>query len=320
MSFPWLTRSTCRFLLKRLVGLIFVIIGVSFLTFIMGYFAPGDPILALLGPRFDWATYHHLKHIYGLDLPWWQQYYNYLVGMLQGNFGYSFHYQERGVWDIIQPGLPTSIELGVESLAISLIIGIPLGILCALRPNSYTDTIVTSTVMTLYAIPNLILIVAFQACMLWLASNNLPHLPLYGWDNLQERIAPVLITASASAGYFTRLIRTSILEVLGQDFIRTARAKGLREQIVIARHTMRYAFIPILTAIGPSLGYLVTGIYITERFFEIPGVAQTTLTAIGERDYPVLQASVILTGFSIVVFNALTDVAYAFFDPRIRIE
>ena len=156
--------------------------------------------------------------------------------------------------------------------------------------------------------------------MLWLATNDLPHLPLYGWDNLQERIAPVLITAITGAGYFTRLTRISLLEVLGLDFIRTARAKGLREQIVIVRHAMRYAFIPILTSIGPSLGYLVTGIYITERFFEIPGVSQFTLDAVNQLDYPVLQASVILTSFSVVVFNALTDVAYAFFDPRIRVE
>ncbi len=309
-----------RFLVKRAIGLIFVIFGASFLTFIMGYFAPGDPITAKTGNKLGLTIHLQLKHEYGLDLPWWQQYYHFLINIVHGSFGPSFQYPSSTAWEVIQRGLPTSIELGLEVLVVSLIVGIPLGIVSALHAKTYIDTMVTSVVMTLYAVPTLMLIIAFHLCMLWLATNNLPHLPLYGWDNLQERIAPVLITAITGAGYFTRLTRISLLEVLGLDFIRTARAKGLREQIVIVRHAMRYAFIPILTSIGPSLGYLVTGIYITERFFEIPGVSQFTLDAVNQLDYPVLQASVILTSFSVVVFNALTDVAYAFFDPRIRVE
>lgn len=309
-----------RFLLKRIVGLIFVILGVSFITFIMGYFAPGDPIISLMGNHFDPLIYHRLKHDYGLDLPWWQQYYNFLVNILRGNFGLSYEYQGQSAWTVLERGLPYSIDLGVEVLVMTLIIGIPLGIFSALRANTYVDTSVTAVIMTLYAIPDIALIVGFQLCMVLLYTNGLPYLPVAGWDNWQAHIGPVLITATTGAGYFARFTRTTVLEVLGQDFVRTARAKGIRERMVIIRHVLRYAFIPILTTIGYTLGYLVTGIFITEQFFNIPGVSQVALTAIAQRDYTVLQASVVLTSISVVFFNALTDIAYAFFDPRIRLE
>src|SRR5438477_12568988 len=135
-SFPWPTYSMCQFLLKRLVGLIFVIFGASFLTFIMGYFAPGDPITAKTGNKFGLTIQLQLKHRYGLDLPWWQQYYHFLTNIVRGSFGPSFHYPNSTAWEVLQRGLPTSIELGLEVLVVSLIVGIPLGILSALRANT----------------------------------------------------------------------------------------------------------------------------------------------------------------------------------------
>ena len=309
-----------RFLLKRAAGLIFVMLAVSFITFIMGYFAPGDPIQAMMGNHFNPPLYHQLKHEYGLDLPWWQQYVNFLANILHGTFGLSYQYPGQNAWDVLERGLPYSIDLGLEVLVMTLVIGIPLGIVSALRANSHLDTSITTIIMTLYAVPDIALIISFQILMVLLYNNGLPYLPVAGWDNWQSHIGPVLITATTGAGYFTRFTRTTVLEVLGQDFVRTARAKGLREQAVIGRHVMRYAFIPVLTSIGFTLGYLVTGVFITEQFFNIPGVSQVTLNAISQRDYTVLQASVVLTSISVVVFNALTDVAYALFDPRIRLE
>jgi ABC-type dipeptide/oligopeptide/nickel transport system permease component len=309
-----------RFVTTRIVGLIFVLLSVSFITFLMGYFAPGDPIRTMLGNHFIQKTYDALKHSYGLDLPWYQQYLIFLNNVLHGTFGFSFYYQNRPAWDVLNTGLPDSIELGLEVLLVTILLGVPSGIISALHANTTLDTTVTTIAIVLYSIPDIAFIIGFQVLMVIFYQNNLPNLPVVGWDTWQARIAPVLITATTGYGYFSRLTRTSVLEALSQDYVRTARAKGLREQIVVYRHTLRNACIPLITVIGPSLGFLVTGVFITEQFFNIPGVSQITLDAIFQRDYPVLQASVILTSATVVIFNALTDIAYAIADPRIRIE
>lgn len=312
--------TTIRFLLVRFIGLIFVLLSLSFITFILGYFAPGDPIRDLMGVHFNPVVYAQLKHTYGLDLPWWRQYLNFLSNAVHGNFGMSFFYAGQSAWSIVQRGLSDSVDLGLEILVVTLLIGIPAGIITALRANTHIDTTLTAIMMLLYAIPDIALIVGFQILMVWLYQNNLPYLPVAGWDSWQAHIGPVLITATTGAGYFTRLTRTTVLETMGQDFVRTAYAKGIRERAVITRHVLRYSSIPIVTTIGVSLGYLVTGIFITEQFFNIPGVSQVTLDAISQRDYPVIQATVLLTGASVVVFNLLTDVVYALIDPRVRLE
>lgn len=177
-----------------------------------------------------------------------------------------------------------------------------------------------TTIIQIYSIPDIALIIAFQVLMVVLYQNSLPNLPVAGWDTWQSRLAPVLITATTGYGYFARLTRTSVIEDLSQDYVRTARSKGLRERMVIYRHTLRNACIPLITVIGPSLGFVVTGVFITEQFFNIPGVSSITLSAISQRDFPVLQATVILTSASVVIFDALTDITYALIDPRIRIE
>jgi ABC-type dipeptide/oligopeptide/nickel transport system permease component len=156
--------------------------------------------------------------------------------------------------------------------------------------------------------------------MVWLYQHSLPSLPVAGWDSWEAHLGPVLITATTGAGYFCRLTRTSVLEVLGQDYIRTARSKGLLERVVVYRHALRNAFIPLLTAIGPTLAFVVTGVFIVEQFFNIPGVSAITLDAINQRDFPVIQATTIVTSTSVVIFNLLTDMAYALVDPRIKVE
>lgn len=309
-----------RFLLSRAIGLVFVLLCVTFITFILGYFAPGDPIRVMMGDHFNPALYAALRHTYGLDLPWWQQYLNFVANVLHGTFGLSFHYQGREAWDVLKEGLPFSVELGLESFAVTLIIGIPAGIIAALRSNTYVDTTVSSTMLLLYSIPDIVFIVFFQIFMVWLYNQGLPYLPVAGWDTWQSRIGPVLITGTTGVGYFARLTKTTVLEVLGQDYVRTARAKGLIERVVIFRHTLRNAAIPLITVIGPSLAFIVTGVFITEQFFNIPGVSSITLDAIAQRDYPIIQATTVLTAAMVVLFNALTDLTYAIIDPRIRVE
>ena len=309
-----------RFLLTRAIGLIFVLLCVTFITFILGYYAPGDPIRVMMGTHFDPVLYASLRHTYGLDVPWWQQYINFVANALHGSFGLSYHYQGRAAWDVLSTGLPFSVELGLESFAVTLIIGIPCGIIAALRSNTYVDTSLSSLMLLLYSIPDIVFIIFFQVSMVWLYNQGLPSLPVAGWDTWQARIAPVLITGTTGVGYFARLTKTTVLEVLGQDYVRTARAKGLLERVVVYRHTLRNAAIPLITVIGPSLAFIVTGVFITEQFFNIPGVSSITLDAISQRDYPIIQATTVLTAAMVVILNALTDLTYAIIDPRIRVE
>ncbi|MDQ2904090.1 MAG: ABC transporter permease [Chloroflexota bacterium] len=309
-----------RFLLSRAIGLVFVLLCVTFITFIMGYIAPGNPVRALLGLHYTPELYSQLLHTYGLDLPWWQQYYNFLNNCLHGTFGLSFHYENRPAWDVLKDGLTASVDLGLEVLAVTILIGIPIGILAALRANTHVDTSLSTTILVFYAIPDIALIVVFQLAMVWLYDQNLPSLPVAGWDSWQAHIGPVLITATTGAAYFSRITRATILETLGQDYIRTARAKGLSERRVIWLHAMRNACIPLFSYIGYSLAFIVTGLFITENLFNIPGLAYITINAVGDRDYPVIQATTVLVSVAVVICNALADLGYAMIDPRISIE
>ncbi|MBA2288186.1 MAG: ABC transporter permease [Ktedonobacteraceae bacterium] len=309
-----------RFLLSRAIGLVFVLLCVTFITFIMGYIAPGNPVRALLGLHYTPELYSRLLHTYGLDLPWWQQYYNFLNNCLHGTFGLSFHYENRQAWDVIKDGFFYSVDLGLEVLAVTILMGIPIGIIAALRANTHVDTSLSTTILVFYAIPDIALIILFQLAMVWFYNQHLPSLPVAGWDSWQSHIAPVLITATTGAAYFSRITRSTILETLGQDYIRTARSKGLSERRVIWLHAMRNACIPLFSYVGYSLAFIVTGLFITENLFNIPGLASITISAVGDRDYPIIQATTVLISVAVVVCNALADLGYAMVDPRINIE
>jgi len=325
-----------QFLIKRFIGLIFVVIGVTFITFIMGYFAPGDPIRTLLGEHFDPNVYAALRHSYGLDLPWYQQYFNFLIGLLHFDFGTSFHYQGRAVWDILSTGLPFSLELGFWALILTFLIGIPTGIVSALKANTWIDTTNMTVALTLYSLPTFVIAVFAQVIIVQLHQHFCPqpnnpnsfclYWPVagwgvpwqYTWTDLQFKIAPILVFTAASFAYITRLARNQMLEVLRQDYVRTARAKGLREQVVVYRHALRNAMIPLVTVFGLSLGFLVAGVFFIEDIFNIPGIGQTALTAISDRDYPVIQATVVLLAVGVVVGNLISDLLYSVVDPRIK--
>jgi ABC-type dipeptide/oligopeptide/nickel transport system permease component len=317
-----------QFLVKRLIGLIFVVIGVTFITFIMGYWAPGDPIRNLLGQHFDPRIYAQLKHSYGLDLPWYQQYFNYIVHLLHFDLGLSFKEQDRPVWNILKEGAPISIELGALALTIQLLVGVPLGIISALRANTLTDTATMGAMLFFYAIPIFVLSVFLQVVIVWLDQHTGGSWPVSGWGNLwqftwtdiQSKLGPVLVFSIGSVAYIARLARTSMLEVLRQDYVRTARAKGLTERIVVYRHAFRNAMIPLVTVVGLSIGLLVTGSFFIEQIFNIPGIAGITLTSISARDYPVIQATTVLLAVAVVIGNLISDLLYTLVDPRIKAE
>jgi ABC-type dipeptide/oligopeptide/nickel transport system permease component len=317
-----------QFLIKRFIGLIFVVFGVTFITFIMGYIAPGDPITQLLGQHYTHDAYLSLKHAYGLDLPWYQQYFNFVTGMLHLDFGRSFEYKDRAVWDILRDGVPISTELGVWALALQVIIGVPLGIISALKANTWIDTTNMVVLLTIYAIPVFVLGTLVQVVIVQLDLNTGLGWPVANWgvpwhytlSDIQFKIVPILVYAAATVAYIARLSRTSMLEVLRQDYVRTARAKGMREQIVVYRHALRNALIPLVTIIGLSIGLLITGAFFIERIFNIPGIAEITLTSIDYRDYPVIQATTVLLAVAVVFGNLLSDILYTVVDPRIKAE
>lgn len=321
-----------QFLLKRLIGLLFVIIGVTFITFIMGINAPGDPIRGLLGQHFNMTQYLAMRHAYGLDLPWWQQYLTFLRNLFTFHFGFSYEYPNRSVGDILASGVPISLELGFWGLLLTIIVGIPLGVLSALKANTWVDTTNMTVMLILYAIPVFVLAVFAQVFILWLDSvtggANGIGWPVaswgtpwhYSWTDIQFKIAPIVVFAAAGVAYYARLARTTMLEVLRQDYVRTARAKGLRERVVIYRHALRNAMIPLVTIFGVALGFLVTGAFFIEDIFNIPGIAGITLTSITSRDYPVIQATTVLLAVAVVLGNLVSDLLYTVVDPRIKIE
>ncbi len=312
-----------QFLIKRFLGLIFVLFGVSFITFIMGYIAPGDPITVLLGLHNTPQAHAALAHTYGLDLPWYQQYWNYITHALRGNFGLSYENIGQSVTSIIGPALLVSCELGLSAFILTLLVGIPVGIIAALKRNTWIDTASMSVMLFLYALPTFVLIPLYQLLMVFFVERfNLdsPPLPTSGWDGgLEYKIVPVIILAATGMGYFARLTRTVMLEVLGQDYVRTARSKGLRERIVIYVHALRNAMLPLLSVIGPSLAFIVNGAFVVETLMVVPGIGNTSIASVAERDWPVLQATVLLLALAVVVMNLLTDIAYSLVDPRIRL-
>lgn len=317
-----------QFLVKRFIGFLFVLLGVSFITFIMGYFAPGDPIRTLLGSHFSPILYAQLKHEYGLDLPWYQQYGNYITHLAKFDFGLSFKEQDRPVWDILKDGVPTTLELGLWALFLQIVIGVPIGIFSALKANSWIDTANMGTMLVLFAVPSFVLAVYVQIIIVWLDTKTGFGWPVAGWGNtwqytlpdIQAKLFPILVLVAAGLAYFARISRTSMLEVLRQDYVRTARAKGMRERVVIYRHALRNAMISLVTVFGFSLGLIITSTFFIEEIFNIPGIAQVTITSITDRDYPVIQATVILLATTVVLGNLISDVLYTIVDPRIKVS
>jgi len=309
-----------RTITQRALSLFFVLFSVTFLTFVVSYLAPGDPVLNMMGGRQDPVRYQFLRHMYGLDQPWLQQYFTYLSHLLQGNLGYSFKYPERPVWNLIANGVPVSFLLGMLALMLSVGVGVPSGVLAALWHNTWRDTAIMSVMLVLYSIPSFVVIPILWIVDLALFRAKLPSLPVAGWGTPSHLVLPVIVLAASNTGFIARLMRSSMLEVLRKEYVRTARAKGVREAIVIRKHVLRNALLPLLTVLGPATAFLVTGAFVVENFFAIPGIGYLAVQSIGQRDYPVIQATTILLALSVVIMNLITDLAYTLADPRVRSE
>jgi peptide/nickel transport system permease protein/oligopeptide transport system permease protein len=305
---------------RRLLSLPLVVVSVTFVTFIVGYLAPGDPILTMMGNQRDPAVYENLRHLYGLDLPWYEQYWRYLQGLLHGDLGLSYRYAQRPVTELIGGGVRVSLSLGGVALALSLLLGMPIGMFAAFHHNGWGERLTMAPMLALFAIPSFVLIPILQWINYQSYLRGWPSLPAAGWGAPQYWVMPVLVLAAGNLGYISRLTRANVLDVSRQDYVRTARGKGLPEQTVRTTHVLRNALLPIVTVVGPAIAFLVTGAFVVESLFSIPGVGFLSVQAVEQRDYPVIQGTVVVLTVAVVLMNLLTDLAYSALDPRVRLD
>jgi len=285
------------------------------MVFMLAHLVPGDPVAQMLGEGARVEDLQQLRHALGLDLPLLTQYGRYIAGVLHGNLGESFRFQQP-VLQVVASHYPATLELAIVALLICAAIAIPAGVLAAHRRGERTDHAVG--VLTLFglSIPNFalgpILILVFSVMLGWL--------PVSGRGGILHLVLPAFTLGAALAAILTRMVRTSVIEELSADYIRTARAKGLAESAVLFRHAFRNALIPILTILGLQFGTLLAGTIVTESIFAWPGIGRLAVQAIGARDYPLLQGCILLIAVSYVMVNLLTDFVYAVVDPRVRLE
>ncbi len=291
-----------------------VVFGVVCLVFFLLHLVPGDPVEVMLGESARPADRAALQQALGLDLPLHVQFGYYLANLSQLDLGTSF-YSKRPIRDLLLERLPATVELGVAALLVALLLAVPLGILAAVKKETAWDIGATGAALFGVSIPNfwmgpmLILVGA-----LWLG-----WFPVSGREGIASLVLPALTLGTALAAILSRMIRSALLEVLNEDFMRTARGKGLAERTVILRHGLRNALLPVITLVGLQLGALLSGAVITETVFSWPGIGSLVVEAIHRRDYPVVQATVLCISVSYVALNVLTDLAYARIDPRVRL-
>jgi ABC-type dipeptide/oligopeptide/nickel transport system permease component len=307
-----------QYLARRLLSVIFLLFSITFLTFVVGYLAPGDPVQAMMGSRRDPKIYAQLQHTYGLDRPFAERYLSYISGVLRGDLGKSYRFAGRPVWDLINNGAPISAKLGLAALALSAAVGVPIGIMAAVRAGSMFDHVSSAVMLIVYSVPGFVIAGVLQITQVALYQRHLPSLPTSGWGRPEHWVMPVLVLAAASTGYLATLTRASMLDVLGQEFIRTARAKGAIQARVLFHHALRNALIPIVTVLGPSVAFVVVGSFAVENVFRVPGIGFVAVQAIGTRDYPVIQSVTLILAIAVVLMNFLTDAVYTILDPRIQ--
>lgn len=308
------------YILRRAAQAVGVLWGVSVLVFALVHLVPGDPVRLALGTRFDQETYEALRERAGLDQPLLVQYVDWALSAVRGDLGVSFR-SGRAVTGLIVERLPATVSLAVAAVVVALAIAFPLGLLAARRRGSAVDHGATVLSQAGISIPDfwmgILLILFFGLHLRWLPSGGYVPLTEDPVDWLVHLVLPAVTVGVVSGSILTRFVRSSVLEVLGQDHTRTARSKGLRESVVLRRHVIRNALVPVVTVTGIQLAYLLSGVVIVEVVFSWPGLGQLALQAVQQRDYPVLQGAVLLFAVFFLFVNLVVDLVYAYLDPRI---
>ncbi|HWR45730.1 nickel ABC transporter permease [Sporomusa sp.] len=303
-----------RYVLRRMLFLIPVLFGVTFIVFTLMYITPGDPAKLILGEQASPETIQAMREEMGLDQPYLVQYYNYVKkAILQQDIGRSY-VTNRPVLQEIMGVFPATFKLATSAMLVAILIGIPIGIISAIRQYSIFDTVSMLIALLGVSMPvfwlGLLLIILFTVKLGWL--------PASGFSSVKHMILPALALGAMTAAIVTRMTRSSMLEVIRQDYIRTARAKGQKESVVVLKHALGNALIPIIAVIGLQFGQLLGGAVLTESIFSIPGVGRLMVDSIKMRDFPVVQGGVLFIAISFSMINLLVDLLYAYVDPRIR--
>lgn len=326
---------------RRLISVIFVLIGLSIITFTLSHIVPADPARLIAGPRASKSTVQLIRHEYGLDRPLYVQYFSYVKGVTTLDFGTSLS-TLRPVRSDLGRYFPATAELALTAIVLSIVFGVPLGIISAVRPNTLIDYFGRVISVAGLAIPVFWLALMFQfvffARLGWLpdgqrlpVSVSPPHsithlytvdalltgnLPLF-WNAAKHLAMPAIVLAFSTLPVITRMVRAGMLEVMGLDYIRTARAKGLRERTTVVKHALKNALLPVITVVGLQIGILFSGDILVEIIFSWPGIGRYAITGVTSFDYNAIMAVTLIIGFVYVLMNMLVDILYLFLDPRI---
>lgn len=310
------------YVLRRIGQSAIVLLGVTLLVFAIVHLVPGDPIRIAMGTRFDPDVYAALRERSGLDLPLAQQYFHYLFGALQGDLGVSFRSGET-VTSMIAGRLPATLSLTVVAIVIALLISFPLGTFSALKNGSWLDTVVRAVSQLGVSLPNfwlgMLLILLFSSLLGWLPSSGYVPLSADPARWLSHVLMPALTVGAVAGSILTRYVRSSVLETLSQDHVRTANSKGLPRAMVLVHHIIRNALVPVITVVGTQVAAIMGGVIVVEVVFAWPGLGNLVYDAVSARDYPVLQGAVLFIAVVFLVVNLIVDLLYAKVDPRIQV-
>ncbi len=301
-----------RLVLRRLLAALPVLFAISLVTFGIMHAIPGGPFDR--EKKLPPTIIANLEAKYHLDRPLWQQYVEYVWGLVRFDLGPSYTYRSRTVNDIIKDHLPISIQLGALALALAIGLGIPLGVVAALKQNTLVDYSATFIAVLGISIPNL----ALGPFLIWVFGLQLNVLPVALWGTPQHMVLPAITLGTAYTAFIARLTRAAVLQVVREDYVRTAHSKGLPQRLVLIRHILRNALIPVTTYLGPLTATVLTGTLVVEQIFAVPGLGRHFVTSITNRDYPVIMGTTMLFAVFIMVGNLLVDITYGFLDPRIR--
>lgn len=303
-----------RYIVKRVFLAVVTIWLVATITFFLMFMVPGGPFLAEKSP--SPATLEALNRKYGLDQPVIVQYKNYMLNLLKGELGESIKQRGRTVGDIISRGFKVSARVGGISILVSVLIGVPLGCVAALNRGKWLDNLIMVVATFGIAVPSFVI----STVLMMVFSIKLDLLPTYGLTSWQHYIMPVIALSFYPTVYISRLMRTSMLDVLGQDYMRTAKAKGLSQFKMLFKHALRNAILPVVTYLGPLIAYTLTGSFVVEKIFTIPGLGNEFISSITGRDYTMIMGTTIFLASLVIIMNLVVDIAYKIIDPRIKLK
>ncbi|MBO8127044.1 MAG: ABC transporter permease [Firmicutes bacterium] len=304
-----------KYLIRRILSIIPVLLGVSVVVFLMVHLIPGDPAMHILGEFASPERVEQLREQLGLNDPLPIQYLKFLSRAVQGDLGNSLISNKPVVQEILR-AFPVTIQLAFYSIILSSLIGLVAGVIASVKHNTVWDQVAMITAMFGISTPSFWL----ALILMWVFAYTLGWFPISGYSGLRSLVLPTVVLAALTAGSIARFTRSSMLEVLGQDYIRTARAKGLSSRSVVLKHALRNAMIPVVTLVGLEFGSMLAGAIITETVFALPGIGRLAVTAITTRDFPMIQGIVLFVATLFVITNLVVDMVYGYIDPRIRLQ